>query len=452
MISISITRVVLRWNAYVERSPLRRMGHDALVAAVTSLFAKGLGFIKEVVVAASFGLSGAIDIYLMAFVLIGFPLSILLNAVQTALIAALAGYGHSADDGGRLYVGTAVLTLGCLAILLPIWLLLLPHAIPWLASGFSNEKRQQLETALFWLAPYYFLNGLNLLGYGVLQAKGRYLANGLVPSATPMATILIVFAWSTSLDWRPLAAALVFGSAVECVLLLTVLNRNVQLVFPHLQDIAKLRMIVGASLALLPGTVILAVGPVVEQAIAASMGEGTNAALSYGLKFPMALQGILLTAIGITALPYFARQLAQNRAVYCLHSLEKLVRWLLTGGVLLMIPLAMFSAEIVNLFYQRGAFDAAATSRVAPIQLAYLVQLPFAVVAMLGVKVLAALRRNWLMSTYTIVAVLLQGALAYGLGIRYGAMGIAWAATSVSALLATVSYLTARTNLRRLSK
>ncbi len=78
-------------------------------------------------------------------------------------------------------------------------------------------------------------------------------------------------------------------------------------------------------------------------------------------------------------------------------------------------------------------------------------QLPFALIAMLGVKVLAALGRNGLMSTYTTVAVCLQCTLAYGLGIRYGAMGIAWAATLVSALLAAVSYLTARINLHRLS-
>lgn len=442
--------IAVRWQAFVERSPLRRMGHDALVAAIASIFAKGLGFIKEILVAASFGLSGALDIYLMAFVLIGFPLSILLNAVQTALISALAAENSSPAEGGQLYATTAFLTLAGLAVLLPIWLLLLPNVLPWLASGFSPEKRQGLETALFWLVPYYFLNGMNLLGYGVLQARRRYLVNGVLPSVTPLVTILILLAWGAAGDWRTLATALVVGSVIECVVLLTALHRDNQLAMPGLTN-ARLRPVIDASLVLLPGTLMLAMGPVIEQAIAASMGEGTNAALGYGFKLPTALQGILLTAIGITALPYFASQLGQNRAAYCLHSLDKLTRWLLAGGMLLVIPLAFYSTEIVALLYQRGAFDGAATSRVAPIQLAYFVQLPFALVAMLGVKVLTALGRNGLMSLYTIIAVLLQGALAYGLGMHYGATGIAWAATLVSALLATASYLTARTTLHRLS-
>src|SRR6267143_5114199 len=149
---------VVKWRAFVERSPLRRLGHDALVTAMTSSVAKGLGFIKEVLIAAAFGLSGALDIYLVAVVLIGFPLSILLNAVQTALISALASDHAISDRGGRLYGATALVTLACLVVALPLWLLLLPSVLPWLASGFSLEKRHTLETALFWLVPYYFLN------------------------------------------------------------------------------------------------------------------------------------------------------------------------------------------------------------------------------------------------------------------------------------------------------
>src|SRR2546427_182923 len=125
---------VVRWRAFVERSPLRRLGHDALVAAMTSLVAKGLGFIKEVLVA-----------------------------------------------------------------------------------------------ALFWLVPYYFLNGVNLLGYGVLQARGRYLVNGLLPSGTPILTILILLAWGATGNWRTLTTALVVGTAFECVVLLVVLHRGNQL-------------------------------------------------------------------------------------------------------------------------------------------------------------------------------------------------------------------------------
>jgi putative peptidoglycan lipid II flippase len=338
-----------------------------------------------------------------------------------------------------------------LAVLLPIWLWSLPYALPWLVSGFSAEKRQALETALYWLTPYYFMTGFNLLGYGVLQAKGRYLANGLLPTATPIVIILALLVWGMAGDWKALVISLATGSAIESLLLLITLYCHGQFSM-HRLDINAVKPIMMSSLALLPGSIMLTVGPVVEQAIAASMGEGANAALAYGYKLPSALQGILLTAIGITALPYFARQLGQNESAYCLHSLNKLTLWLMAGGVLLIFPLSFFSSDIVGLLYQRGAFDATATTRVVPIQFAYFMQIPFALVAMLGIKVLAALKLNWLTSAYTTIAVLLQAILAYELSTRYGIPGIAWAATLVTALLAATSFFTARLTLVKLSQ
>lgn len=445
-------RAATRWSTWVARSPLRRLGHSALVAASTSLLAKVLGFAKEVVVAATFGLSGALDVYLVAFVLIGAPVSIVLNAAQTALIAHLSSTRLTPEEESDRFAATSLLVLAVLVVVLPLWLWALPNTLPWLASGFPAEKRMALEAALYWFVPYYFLNAFNLLGYGVLQAKGRYLANGLLPAATPLVIMLVLLAWGGT-DWKILVVSLVLGSATETLVLLATLYRPGQigrLALPGRLNIKAAQPVIRASLALLPGTLMLAVSPVVEQAIAAALGEGTNAALAYGYKLPAALQGILVTAIGITALPYFARQLEQPE--YCLHSLNKLVRWLMVGGALLVLPLSLASAEIIGLLYQRGAFDAAATQRVAPIQLAYFAQIPFALLSMLGVKAMAALGLNGLISVYTALAVLIQVAMTYALGTHYGPSGIAWAATLVSALLAATTLLTTRLTLVKLSK
>lgn len=438
-----------RLHAWIAASPLRSMGHTVLMAAATTLFARILGFCKEIVVAASFGLSSALDVYLVAFVLISMPLSILLNAVQTALIRHLS-VGVNAEEAARHFSGTCLFTLTTLAIALPLWLLLLPYVLPWLVAGFSSDKRQALETALIWLVPYYFLSGFNLLGYGVLQAKRRFLANGLLPAATPLVIMIGVYLWGGSGDWLVLVVALTAGTVIESGLLLLVLGQMGLLARPS--TLKGIKTIASASLALFPGTLVLAFGPVVDQAIAAALGEGSNASLAYGYKLPSAMQSILLTAIGITALPYFSTQIAQGKYAYSLHSLNKLAVVLLVGGALLALPLGLFSVDIAELLYQRGAFSAEDTARVAPVQLAYFIQIPFAMVAILGIKTLAALNRNGLLSVYATLGLLLQALFAYAFAARFGVPGIAWAAVIVSALLAVISYLTSRNILLRVSK
>jgi putative peptidoglycan lipid II flippase len=335
-------------------------------------------------------------------------------------------------------------------LLLPVWLIALPNALPIITAGFPIEKREAVQATIYWLLPHYFINGANLLAYGVLQAKARYVANGLIPCVTPIATMVVLLATGAS-GSLALAISLVLGTSLEFVCLLITLYQVGYLRIPGATEFQGLRNIARSVLILLPGTTIIALGPVVDQAIAATMGEGTNAALSYGLKLPTALQGVLSTAIAITALSYFAREVGHRNFTYCLNSLDKLTRWLIVSASTITLPLILFSEHIVALLFQRGAFDSAATAIVSPIQVAYFFQLPVALVSVLGLKTLAALGCNALISAYATGAVMLQALLVYLLGMRYGAPGIAWAATIVSAVLALASVLTARYVLKRLS-
>jgi peptidoglycan biosynthesis protein MviN/MurJ (putative lipid II flippase) len=57
------------------------------VVAALSVVNKGCGFLKEIVVATIFGLSGALDVYLVAYVVVGFPAGVLLNAATRHLLS-----------------------------------------------------------------------------------------------------------------------------------------------------------------------------------------------------------------------------------------------------------------------------------------------------------------------------------------------------------------------------
>lgn len=435
-----------RWRKFIAQSPLRKLGHEALVTAVASLVPKGFGFAKEIVVASIFGLSDNLDIYLMAFVLIGFPLSVFINAIQAMLISSLSRSENI--DGDVLYTSTAWLALLFLAAVLPLWLLLLHYSLPWIASSFPPDKLIGLESALYYLIPYYFINAINLLAYGVLQARRHFLANGLLPALTPLLIMSLVYFFGDSGGWEILAIALVVGVMVECIWLHVRLFQSGAIVRPKLFNNTQLTQLCMASLTLIPGSFMLGIGPLIDQAIAASLGTGAVSSLAYGYRLPAALNGVLITAIGITILPYFASLLAQEKISYCLHSFNKLTIWLLIGAFTLVIPLGIGSDNIVQLLYQRGAFTSTATEIVTPIQQVYLLQLPFALINILCIRTLIATENNMIVSLLTGSAVLIQAGLAWWLGMEYGAFGIALAAMIVSILLAASSYIYARSSLR----
>lgn len=391
---------------------------------MTAAAAKGVGFIKEIFVAAVFGIADALDVYLLAFVMIGFPVNILLNAVQTAMIASLCASQSEPSAAGRAYTATLLATLMAAAAVLPIWLFAAHVFLPKIAAGFSPDKLAWLEQALMWMVPYYFLNTLNLLGYGVLQAQRRFVLNSLFPALTPLVTIPLVYFSRATPTWEVLIQSLAFGAALECIAINIIVSQTGYFRRPNFRDPAISGIVRGAR-ALLPGTMIMAAGALVEQSIAAALDSGAVAVLAYGMRLPAALNGIIITAVGTTILPYFAALLADGKIEYCMHSLWKIARWLLFLGGAAGLVLVLASESIVTGIYQRGMFDAAATGRVYPVQQVYFLLLPFALLGTLGIRTLLALHRNGVVSALAALGVLIHIALGWVLSSRYGPIGIA---------------------------
>lgn len=429
----------LRWKQFVSNSPLRRLGESTLASASANAAARFAGFLKEIVVASAFGLADGVDVYLVAFVVIGFPLGLMLNAIQTALVAELAAHRGNVQVEAQLYGTTAAATLLVAVAALPLWFFALHFLLPLFASGFPATKLETLRWALFALLPYTVLNTINVLAYSVIQAHHRYFLRGILPSITPIATAIVVLVGARLGALEILILSLIVGTVAECIAVHAVL-RSVGLRFRVDTSAAPFRLVVRASLLLLPGTVFMAIGPLVEQAIAASLERGTVSSLGYGNRIPTAISGVLVSAIGTTALPHFAVFLAKGDRAYCLHALRRLTVWFLGTGFVVGLVLALASEPIIRLFFERGAFDAASTARVAPVQQAYFLQLPVALVATLSARALAAAGGHHQISVVTVISIVLQIMLAWTLGIHFGAAGIAWAATIATAVAALAYY------------
>ena len=198
-------------------------------------------------------------------------------------------------------------------------------------------------------------------------------------------------------------------------------------------------MILSGVIALLPGFIVFSLGALIERSIAASLDSGTVAAIGYGYRLPTAIIGILTTAIGVTVLPYFASMIGNNNIAYSLHSIKKIALILFGASLSLALILFISSDFIIFIFYERGAFDKLASNLVSPIQKAYFMQIPFALIATLGTKTLTAIHLNGAVSILTILSVLLQIILAFKLGALFSGQGIAWATTIGSGFLALSS-------------
>lgn len=395
-----------------------------LISAATftalSLLPKVLVVAKDVAVAYYFGTGQALDVYLVAFVLIGMPVSIIVVTLQTTLIPALVG--KPCEAAAALLGGALKLALSALLLALPLWLLALPYALNTLYPAAAEATRSNLLQACFWLIPYYFLNGINLLMYGALQAKKTFWVNAMLPGVFPIA-IIAALGFFQQADIRALLIGTASGSLLECIVLYTILARDNAIKWRNTAG-SGLRPVFLSALPLMVGSIASSFAPMVEQMIAFQLGSGAVSLLSYGNKVPMAVNTLLVTAIGIVMLPHFsdlvaARQWRESRTLHW-----QLSSILIAIGVVVAVLGMIFAEAIMRLLFQRGAFTTGDSQLAAEVMQVYLLQLPFLLAAMISTRALAAMGKTTTLTGIALLQLVLVSSLAYLFSGQFGVVGV----------------------------
>ena len=418
-----------------------QIARAALTSGGLTLLVKALSFAKEILVAAVFGVSLELDVYLIALMLIGLPHGIIVNAVQWTLIPEFVRLGPASPRARALLRQSVSLSLLLLAALLLLWMTVLPWLQPLLVRNLGPDSAERIRQCFLLLCVYYFTSGTLLLGYAVLQARRSFVANGTIPLATPLLSALVILVWN-----RPVAEALalgmVLGFLTELFFVERLLRREGLTLLPALP---APRAVLGqpylvSVLRLAGGGVAMALLPLVEQYAAVQLGVGAVSTLGFANKLPAVVSSLSVVAIGVAVFPYFADMMAKNDLAGCRRTLRFYSLLLLGGGILAAVVLYLLSEPIVRMFFMRGEFSEAAALAVAATQQAYLLQLPGALVLTLSLKMLLSRRRSGWLLLLNLLQLGLYGA-AVGLALQYqrspAALALAYSfAVSITALLA----------------
>ena len=409
-------------------------------AAITSLV-KAVAFMKEAVVAAAFGVGTSMDSYLMALVVITFPSAVLVNAAQTVFIREyvriIAVQGESA--AARFLRGAIVGFLLALTAVMVAWVALLPAILSVVGHGLAPAQRSLVVANVIRLIPYYYLNGINLLAYGVLQSRKDFVRSALLPIATPVIVMALVAAGGA--DLNVLMGALTLGTGAETLLLLLRLARTyLRTAAPPPRAPSPLFDFARGTLIMVPGTLVSGLTPVIEQTIASGLGHGSISALGYAAKLPATLNTLLTTAVGVTILPYFSQRLSLGDWQSCRRFFVRYTKMLALAGVAIALAGVLGSEPFVRFAFQRGQFSAQNTLLVTMLQQAYLWQLPGVMVSTVAVRYVAAQGRYRALTIGTLVMVPVTGLLQWALSELWGATGLACGTSGGATLLAAAFF------------
>lgn len=367
----------------------------ATVSSMT-LLSRILGFVRDFIVARTFGAGAATDAFFVAFRLPNLLRRLFAEgAFSQAFVPVLAEHrNRRGTDETRNLVDHVTTVLGTAVFLVSLFGIAIAPLIIYLsAPGFSEEPEKfaltvELTRITF---PYILFMSLTALAGGILNTWSRFAVPAFTPALLNLSFIGMALFAAPWFDppIEALAWAVVLGGALQLGFQLPYLYRIGMLPKPTglraaLADPAVRRILKLMAPAVL-GVSVSQVSLLINTIFASFLPHGSVSWLYYAdrlMEFP---SGLLGAALGTILLPSLSRLHAQQRREEFSATLD----WGLRLTLLLTLPaalaLAILALPLIATLFLHGAFDASDAIATRSALIAYSVGLT----GLIMVKVLA---------------------------------------------------------------
>ena len=184
------------------------------------------------------------------------------------------------------------------------------------------------------------------------------------------------------------------------------------------------------------GSISWQIGQIAIRSLLSTMGAGTLAAWGYGQRLADIPMGVLGSAVGTTYVPTFSSAVASAHYAEARRDWSRAVRRMLLVLTPFAVLLVVAAVPLIQILFERGAFDAAATQATAAVLIGLSLGLPLRGVGGLIVRGLPAF--------HTRLAPILLSALSIGASVGgafllanvWGLFGVAFAVSLGDALFA----------------
>ncbi|MBN1936584.1 MAG: murein biosynthesis integral membrane protein MurJ [Anaerolineae bacterium] len=347
----------------------RHLVLNTLLVAASFGLAAAAGLLRNAIIARQFGIGAQLDAYYAAFKLPDFLFTIVAGgSLATAFIPVFAGLLASGGRQAAWKLSSAVANL--VIVLVGVLALLAGMLAPWLvrvlvAPGFDAQAQAETVTTMRLVLVSTLIFGISAVQTSILHGFKHFLFPALAPVVYPLG--ITAAAWWLAPHWgvRGLAVGAIIGAALHLAIKIPALLRFGF----RWQPVLGLRSPAVRKVALLMGPRVLDLGifhltVLATSNLASRLGPGNVSALEWGWDAMQLPETIIGTAFGLVALPTLSDLAARGDINGLRGTLGETMRAVLALTVPATLGLILLGRPLLQLLYQRGAFDAAATEAV----------------------------------------------------------------------------------------
>lgn len=430
---------------------LHNLAISTVIVSMLNLLGKALGMIKTLVIAWTFGASGLVDAFMVAYLLPTVLPTVLKGMITTAFIPRFMR-SLSSTDNPETWRGANTLFTVCVALFFTGSVVLAIFAAPLVsavAPGLPEETHRLAATLTQLMAAAALFLGINAILSAIAYARQHFVYASLESAVTNSIVIAGCLVFGSRYGIAAVAVSVVAGFIAQTILLCvanwSVIRNAVRPAFAFGHDDFRAPIRHMAPLAI--GAIGAVATVFVDQAFASHLDAGSIAILGYATMLALIPMEIFGQAIRTTFYPILSRNYADGNLDELRQNHIRGLRLYLIVMVPSMAILFGFAEPAVAVLFERGSFAQESTHQTALVIMALSVGLLGGAVSWFNFGVFHALVQPWLPVTLGLAGVLMNIILTWALVRPFGVFGIALA-TSIT--LTTTSIVTTALLTRRL--
>ena len=355
----------------------------ALMVCLT-LISKGFGFVRELIYAGSFGTSYIADAFTMAQGIPGVLLGGILGGVSTAYMPMLSDFTeHQGKQAGNRFTSQILSLIFCIAAVGAVFgIIFAPQVIHLFAPKFDEKTATLTAYYLRIFFPFMFLSGAISTVEGYLRYHNHFLSPIIAGYFYNAGAIALIF-FSAHIGYRYLAFSVATGYFLQLLFLFIVTSRNGYRFQAGLPDRERLGQILRLGFPVAAGAIISQMNNFVDKILASGLPAGSISSLSYGALLSGEIASLTTVIIATIFYPKIVRAASLGDWDYYNEASERSM----TVSIMIAIPFSLgaiiFSEQVVQVIYERSAFDSTSTSLTVGAFRFYSLGIAFSVVATL---------------------------------------------------------------------
>lgn len=346
---------------------MSKVAKATLGLMIATMLAKVLGFGRELVLASAYGASIYSDAYITSMNIPLVVLTIIGSAISTVFIPIYneLEYKVGAKESIKFTNNVFNIIIIFCILLTVLGLIFTDDVVRVFAVGFEGKSFEiAVDFTRIIIIGTTFI-GLSYLLRSYLQLKGCFITLGLI---TIPRNIIIIASIILSLNYSPyiMIIGTVFAFTIEFLIQLYISAKKEYKyeLYVNIKD-KHIKKAVYLMSPILIGVAVNQLNAMIDRTLASTLSEGSISALNYANKLNGFVTGLFIASIVTVIYPMLSRISCKDNRDEFINSIVKSVN----SVILLVLPISIgaivLATPIVRILFERGEFDARATSMTA---------------------------------------------------------------------------------------